>query len=376
MSFEIPLFDLNFGEAEEQAVLDVVRSRWISMGERTAELEKRFAEHLGVPHAVAVTNCTAALHLATTLLVGPGDEVIVPSLTFVATVNAVRYTGATPVFADITGLDDLTICPDDIRRKITPRTKAIMPMHYAGFPCDMDALQEITHESNLSIIEDAAHAPNSRYNGTPVGTIGGIGCFSFFSNKNITCAEGGMFVTDNEEYANRARLMRSHGMTTLSFERASGHATRYDVLELGYNYRLDDIRASLALAQLDRLKDDTAKRNALRNVYIDRLAGLDDIVIPFQSNPHDSSNYILVVVLKEGGPERRDAVREHLAGEGIQTSIHYPAVHRFEIYAGNDKGMEKTAHVADHLITLPLFCAMSEEQVGRVCDELKGALLE
>ena len=374
MSYDIPLFDLNFSETEVEAVSKTVKSGWISMGAQTKELETRFAEHLDVEHVIAVTNCTAALHLATEILVGPGDEVIVPSLTFVATANAVRYTGATPVFADITSFDNLTISPEDVRNKITPRTKAILPMHYAGFPCDMDALRVIADENQLFIIEDAAHAPDSKYDGVALGTIGDMGCFSFYSNKNMTSAEGGLLVTSNDEYARRARLMRSHGMTTLSWDRAQGHATEYDVVELGYNYRIDDIRASLALAQMDGLRDDTDRRRGLRKAYIDGLAGIDDIVIPFQNHGHDCCNYIFVVVLKEGGAERRHAVREYLKDKGIETSVHYPAVHRFKVYAGNASGMDKTEHVTDHLITLPLFYNLTEEQVIRVCDTLREAL--
>lgn len=374
MSFDIPLFELNFGEEEAQAVAEAVRSRWISMGPRTAELERRFAEHIQAPYALAVNSCTAALHIATAMTVGPGDEVVVPSLTFVATVNAVRYTGATPVFADITSLGDLSIDPEDVRRKITPRTKAILPMHYGGFPCDMDALTAIALEHKLTVIEDAAHAPASRVHGKYAGAIGEFGCFSFFSNKNITCAEGGMLVLQNDEDARRARLLRSHGMTTVSFERAKGHATKYDVLELGYNYRIDDIRAALALVQLDKLSGDIQRRAILRQHYLEHLAGLDEIVVPYLDYPHPSSNYIFVVVLKEGGADRRDAVRQQLAERGIQTSVHYPAVHRFNIYAEGAPELPKTDHVADALITLPLFYDMTEEQVRRVCRELQSAL--
>jgi dTDP-4-amino-4,6-dideoxygalactose transaminase len=371
MSYRIPLFDLNYGVEEEQAALAVLRSRWISMGEKTAELERRFAAHIGVPHAVALSSCTAALHLAVCCVAGPGDEAIVPSFTFVATVNAVRFAGATPVFADVRGPEDLTLDPDDVRKRITPRTRAIVVMHYAGFPCDMDAIGAIAAEHELAVIEDAAHAPNTRFGDRPAGGLGALGCFSFFSNKNVSCGEGGMLTTAGETFANRARLMRSHGMTSLSYDRARGHATDYDVIEPGFNYRIDDIRAALALAQLDRLDDDTRRRRALRERYIERLDGIAELTIPFRDSPHQSSNYIFVVLLRSGGTGRRDAVRAKLADAGIQTSVHYPAVHRFSIYAGDNRELERTEHAADHAITLPLFTRMTEPQVDEVCEAVK-----
>ncbi len=372
--YSIPLFDLNFGDEEAEAVRETVRSGWISMGPKVAEFEARFAAELKTKHAVAVSSCTAALHLAISMLVGEGEEVILPSMTFVATANAVRYAGARPVFADIVGLGDLSIDPMDVRKKITPRTKAIVPMHYAGFACDMGALRRIAKEYDLHVLEDAAHAPGSFYGEERCGTIGDIGCFSFFSNKNITCAEGGMLVTDNEAYAERARLMRSHGMTTVSYERASGHATSYDVVELGYNYRLDDIRAALALTQLKKLATDLEKRRDLRKQYEDNLRGIEGITAPYSDSPHPSSNYILPVILQTGGSHRRDGIRASMADRGIQTSIHYPAVHRFSIYKDDAVRLPVTEHVADNEITLPLFASMSDRQVRQVTYALAQAV--
>lgn len=374
--FKIPLFELNFDEAEAQAVAETVRSRWISMGPKTAALEERFAAHVGTPHAVCVNSCTAALHLALALLVEPGDEVIVPSLTFVATVNAVRYVGAKPVFADVKGVDDLTIDMEDVRRKITPRTRAVVVMHYGGFACDMAALDDIVREHGLRVVEDAAHAPTSQINGRNLGTFGDIGCFSFYSNKNITCAEGGMLVTADDEWARRARLMRSHGMTSISYDRVKGHATSYDVVELGYNYRIDDIRASLGLTQLEKLEPDAASRNILRARYEQNLRDVGELTVPFRNNAHASSNYIFPVVLRHGGPDRREHVRKRLADEGIQTSVHYPPAHRFSIYRDAAVSLPETEFIADHEITLPLFTRMSLEQVDRVTQVLTRAVHE
>lgn len=375
MSYRIPLFDLNVGPAEEEAVLAALRSRWISMGERVQEVERRCAERLGVRHAVALTNCTAALHLALRALdLGPGDEVVVPSLTFVATVNAVRYVGATPVFADIVGPDDLSLDPADVARRLTPRTRAILVMHYGGFAARMDGLLELAAQHGLRLVEDAAHAPAAAWRGRPLGTLGAAGCFSFYANKNVTCAEGGLLVTGDDGLARRARLMRSHGMTTLSFERARGHATRYDVVELGYNYRLDDVRAALLLAQLDRLDADVARRAVLRARYVAALEGTPGLRVPYRGHADPSSNYIFPVVLAGGGAERRDAVRRRLADAGVETSVHYPAAHRFAIYHDAAVALPQTEFVADHEITLPLYPRLAEEQVDEIAAALRGSL--
>lgn len=371
--FEVPLFDLDFGDEEERAVAATVRSGWISMGARAAELEERFADHVGARHAVAMSSCTAALHVAMALTVAPGDEVIVPSLSFVATANAVRYAGARPVFADVVAADDPTLAPDDVRRRIGPRTRALLPMHYAGFPCHMDALLAIAEEHDLRVVEDAAHAPDAAYRGQRLGTLGDIGCYSFFANKNMTCAEGGMLVTDDDELARRARLLRAHGMTALSWDRARGRASGYDVVELGWNYRLDDIRASLALVQLARLPADTERRRRLRRRYEANLEGLPGLIVPFRSSPHASSQHVMPVVLDHADVELREAVRAAMARSGVQTTVHYPAIHRFAIYGGVEP-LPITEYVADCEITLPLYGKMTNDQVDRVCEALAAAL--
>ncbi|MDK2801677.1 MAG: hypothetical protein PWQ70_3296 [Clostridiales bacterium] len=375
MTWRIPLFDLNFGKEEESAIIEVLKSKWISMGDKTKEFEQRFAELLGVKHAIAVTNCTAALHMAMVVLgIGPEDEVIVPSFTFVATVNAVKYVGATPVFADITSLEDLTISPSDIRKKITNRTKAIVVMHYGGFACDMDEIMKIASENNLFVIEDAAHSPLATYKNKSLGTFGDISAFSFFSNKNITTAEGGMFVTNNDEYAKKARLIRSHGMTTMSFDRFKGHATKYDVVELGYNYRLDNIRSAIGLAQLKKLTADVSKRLELVQAYHQRLSQLDSIIIPFIGKETSSSNYIFPIVLKKECKISRDDFRGALASYGIQTSVHYPAVHEFSIYSDESVKLPITEYVTRNEVTLPLYYSMTRNDVNYVCDAIEKIL--
>ena len=206
----VPLFDLEYDDRERRAVLDVLDSKWLTMGERTEEFERAFADAQGAAHAIAVSSATAALHLAVRAAgVGPGDEVVVPDLTFVATAHAAVFQGAVPVLADCPSENDLTISPDDIEAKITPRTKAIVPMHYARYPCDMGAIMRLAEERGIAVIEDAAHAPGATWEGRGLGTIGVAGCFSFFSNKNLSVGEGGMFTTEDADLARRFRLTRS-----------------------------------------------------------------------------------------------------------------------------------------------------------------------
>lgn len=375
MNYSIPLFDLNYSEEEEQAVIRTLRSKWISMGQNVQDVEQRFAVHLGVKHAIAVSSCTAALHMAMQLLnIGVGDEVIVPSLTFVATANAIRYVGATPVFVDITGHNDFSIDPADIKKKITSATKAIIAMHYGGFACDMDSIMGIARDQRIHVVEDAAHSPDAEYKGKKLGAIGDIGCFSFYSNKNITCAEGGLVATSNDAYAERAKLLRSHGMTTVSFDRAKGHATSYDVVDLGYNYRLDDIRAALLLEQMKKLDADIRQRKTLRLAYLDALSGIDGIVVPYMNASDKSSNYIFPIVLRDGNAMRREEVRTRLANYGIQTSVHYPAVHRFSVYKQFASELPKTEYVTDNEITLPFFPGLTNQHVEYISDMLKKSL--
>lgn len=375
MSFQIPLFDLNFDEKEANAAAETIRSGWISTGPKCAELEKMFAEMLNVGYAVSVTNCTDALFLCCKVCgIGPGDEVIVPSLTFAASANCIRYAGGTPVFADIVGPEHINIDPVDIKRKITPKTKAIVVVDMAGFPVKMDKVLAIAKEHNLKVIEDSCHGPLSEYHGKKLGTIGDCAAFSFFSNKNISTGEGGMFVTNNKEFADRARLLRSHGMTTMSYQRASGHATKYDIVELGYNFRMDDIRASIAIEQLKKLKGDLEKRAIVRKRYVERLSEIKDIAVPFAENTEFVSNYIMPTVLLKGTAEDRDRVRDILHSKGIQTSIHYPAIHKFSVYKDYSADLPNTEFVTDHEITLPMYARLTIEQVDYIVDAYKEAL--
>jgi dTDP-4-amino-4,6-dideoxygalactose transaminase len=358
------------------AVGETVKSGWWSMGPRVAAFEHAFATFLGARHAFAVANGTAALHLAL-LAVGcrPGDEVVVPSLNFVAAANTIGHVGATPVFCDVKGLEDLNLDPDDVAAAITPATRAIVVLHYGGFACDMGPVLELADLHGLAVIEDAAHAPGSKWEGRMCGTLGAIGCFSFFSNKNLPVGEGGMVVTDDDEIAELIRLLRSHGMTTLTWDRHRGHASTYDVVVQGFNYRLDELRASMGLVQLRRLEHENAGRARIVAHYRDAFAGLQGVSMPFGDRLGDTaiSHHLAVATLPDA--ETRDQVRARLANSGIQTSLHYPPIHLFSAYRnGRARRLPRTEEAASRLVTLPLFAHMRDDQVTAVVEAVAAAL--
>ncbi len=372
--WKIPLFDPDIGADELSAVTEPISDKWLAQGKRTAEFEQTFAEMLQVPYAVAVNSGTAALHLAMLLAdIGPGDEVIVPSLTFVATANAVRYTGAVPVFADIESEEDPTISAKTIESKISPRTKGIIVVHYAGFSCRMESILQLAERKGLVVVEDAAHAVFTRESERYCGTSGVCGCFSFYSNKNITTGEGGMLVTSSAEAAERARRLRTHAMTTGTAERHRGSALSYDVTELGWNYRLDDVRASLGIAQLRRLPELLRRRRELRRLYVELLSSVQEIQIPFRDRFGEIGYHILPILLDQ--EINRDETRRRLNDLGIQTSVHYPPIHLFEAYEKQQSvDLPLTESVAAREITLPFFPSMTEEMAEQVVDCLKRAI--
>ncbi|MGB1109681.1 MAG: DegT/DnrJ/EryC1/StrS family aminotransferase [Gammaproteobacteria bacterium] len=375
MALRVPLFDLDYDEQESTAVAAVLESRWLTMGERTASFETNFARFVETEHAVAVSSCTAGLHLGMQALgIGPGDEVICPSFTFIATANAIRYCGGRPVFADISSQADWLVSAATIEPLITERTKAIAVVHFAGFPVDMDPIIELARKHGLKVLEDAAHAPGARYKGRRVGGLGDITVFSFFSNKNLSTGEGGMLTTNDSDIADQVRRNRSHGMTTQTLDRHKGHAFAYDVIGMGFNYRMTEIEAALGQAQLDKLDRNNALRTERAADYRARLAQMPDIRLPFLDHPGESSYHIMQVLLPEG-TVRKD-VQAAMVANGIQTSVHYPPVHTFSTFQGfaDFSHLKNTDYVGAHVLTLPLFPTMSEQQVDWVVDALADAL--
>ena len=374
MDWRVPLADLDYGPEEDQAVLNVLHSKWLTMGAVTQEFEEQFARRLGAKYVFAVSNATEALHLACLALgIGPGDEVIAPSLSFVATSNAVLYCGAEVRFADIIGPEDLTIDPDEISRLVTQKTKAMIVMHYAGYPCRMKEIMAIADRHHLPVIEDAAHAPGAALDGKKIGTWGAAGCFSFFSNKNLSTGEGGMLVTDREDVAQKVRLQRSHGMTTLTYDRHKGHANSYDVVDLGYNYRIDEIHSALGIEQLKKLDANNARRKAWTERYWKALAG-SGIGLPFQGT-HGEPAYHLFPLLLPPGSDRK-AFMDALRLEAIQTSIHYPPIHKFSYYRSRfgDIPLPRTETISDREVTLPLYPTMGAERVDLVAETVLRAI--
>lgn len=376
--WRIPLADVDFGVEEEEAVTDVIRSGWLTMGEVTKSFEIEFAEYNNIGHAIAVSSGTAALHLACMALgIGPGDQVIVPSLTFVATANAVRYVGAEPIFADIVGPQDLNISPNSIQAKITDRTKAIIVMHYGGYACNMQDINEIAKQHDLFVIEDAAHAIGSTLEDRALGTWGDIGCFSFFSNKNLVTGEGGMVITEDEDLASRIASLRSHGMTSLTWDRHQGHAWSYDVTELGYNYRLDEIKSAIGRVQLSKLDTNNQKRMDHTQQYWTNLAEIvPEIGRPFDGHPGHSACHILPVILPENID--REPVMEFLKQKKIQTSIHYPPIHTFSSFRNSHDhngggALSNTEKLALRELTLPLYPGLDQEKIDYIIFSIREA---
>ena len=367
----IPLFDVRLGDEQVEAVAETLRSGWLTMGPRTKEFEEAFAEHLGAKHALALSSCTAALHLAYLAAgVGPGDEVVVPAITFVASAAAVRYCGATPVLAEIKGQHDLGIDPEDVERRITDRTKAVCAVHYAGYAADLERLRALCEDRGVALVEDSAHHPL-------LGPTGQSACFSFFSNKVLSCGEGGLLATDDDEVAEKVRSLRSHAMTSGTWDRHRGHSAGYDVVGLGYNYRLDEPRAALLTARLSGLEDDVASRRRLVHRYRELVEDVPGVTVPYTGDEVDASScYVMPVMVDR--PEVRDPLRDFMLQQRqVQTSILYPAIHEFTAYAGTDAvTLPRSELAARTELTLPLYPHLSEEDQDRVVSALADGLRE
>jgi dTDP-4-amino-4,6-dideoxygalactose transaminase len=361
-------------DADIEAANEVYRSGWLSMGPRTEELERAFAEYTGSGRCLAVSSCTAGLHLAMSGAgLGPGDEAIVPSITFVASANAVAYTGATPVFAEIAAVDRPWLSAEAAERAITPKTKAIVGVSYGGHPGEIEELAQLAAGRGLTLIEDAAHGSGSWLGERHLGTFGLAGAISFSAGKNLGVGEGGMLLTDDEELAERARLMRWHGVTRSIWERHRTGTESYDVAGLGFNYRIDDARAALARSRLRRLDDDNQRRAELAAVYREQLGELGGLSL--LAAPPDSArvSYSMFAVVVDEGVDR-DAFRDSLARSGIQTSVHFSPVHRFELYAPSGADLPVSDAFAARAVSLPMFAEMEEGQQARVIEAVRAAL--
>ena len=364
-------------ETEIEAVSQVLASKWISTGARVCEFERAFAEYLGVKHAIAVSSCTAALHLSLVVTgIGAEDEVITTPYTFTATAEAIRYVGAKPVFVDICP-ETLNIDVTKIEQAITPRTKAIMPVHIAGLPCDMDALRQICQTHNLVLIDDAAHAIPTKYKGQYIGTLGDLSAFSFYANKNITTGEGGMITTNNDTFAEPLRTMRLHGIDKDAWARQSRRSIwRYDITTEGYKYNMTDIQAAMGLCQLMKLNKLHERRQNFAHIYQTELAKVSQISTPFV--PDDSSEHAWHLYIIQLNTGDRDEFVEALREENIECSVHYIPLHLFEFYQkqyGYSVGDFPRAEEAfERVVSLPLYPGLTESDVHLVVDTIRSVL--
>lgn len=355
------------------AVIEVLKSDYLTTGPKIAEFEKSVADYVGAKYAVAISNGTSALHAACFAAgIGPGDEVITTPITFAASSNCVLYCGGTPVFADI---DPKTynIDPDDIRKKITDKTKAIIAVHLAGQPCDMDEIHKIAKENNLIVIEDGAHALGSVYKGKKVGSLSDMTTFSFHPVKPITTGEGGMIVTDNEEFYKKMVLFRSHGIT-----RDEAMMTRndgpwfYQQFDLGFNYRITDIQCALGCSQMKKLDRFLAKRKEIVLRYNEAFADCENIVTPYQLPETESGWHLYIVQVKNCD---RKQTFEALRDKGIGVNVHYIPVYMHPYYQEHgykDVHCKNAEEVYSHIISLPLYPGLTEEQQRYVIDTLKS----
>lgn len=374
----IPFFDARFGADELEAVTRPLRRGWLTMGEEVEALEQEIRGATGAAHAVAVANGTAALHLASLALrLGPGDEVVCPTLTFVASANAPRSLGATIRLVDSVGEDDLCVDPAAVEAAISERTRAIVIVHFAGFACDTAAIQAIAEPRGIPVIEDCAHAIFTKHRGRALGLHGAVGCFSFYSNKNATCGEGGALITDDGELAESLRQLRSHGMTAPTLDRRRGRTSSYDVVHPGFNYRIDEIRAALLRTQLEKLPGRLARRRQLFRRYAAAFEGTQ-VKLPFTRGRHaaeleETGVHILPVLLPAGSD--RGAVMEQLSKAGIQSSVHYPPIHGFSAYRADEGArLERTTALCERELSLPFYPDLSDADVDQVVGELLSIL--
>ena len=367
----LPFSQPDIGQAEIDEVVDTLRSGWITSGPKTKEFERRFAEYVGARHAIAVNSCTAALHIALAAAgIGPGDEVITSPLTFCSTANVIVHLGGTPVFADIG--EDHNIDPSEIERRITPRTKAIIPVHYSGQPCRMDKILACARNHNLPVIEDAAHAVGAKYRGRMIGTIGDVTAFSFYAIKNMTTGEGGMITTDDDELAERMRLLSLHGISKDAWKRYTSEGSwYYEVIYAGYKYNMTDIQAALGIHQLARLEQFLKVRSKYVAMYNEAFGEMPEIQTPIAHTDvrHAWHLYVIQLDLERLVINRAQFI-EALRAENIGTSVHFIPVHLHPYYRqtfGHKRGDFPSAErIYDRIVSLPLYPKMTEEDVGDV----------
>jgi perosamine synthetase len=372
---KVPFFVPWITSEDKKAVLEALGSSWLTGGPLAGKFEKVFANYVSTDYAVSVNSCTSALHLAMRALnIGPRDEIIVPVLTFAATANAPLFVGAKPVFADI---DEKTfnISPKEIEKKITKKTKAIIVVHYGGQPCDMKEIMEIAEDHNIKVVEDCAHSLSAVYHGRKTGSFGAVGCFSFYPTKIITTLEGGMATTNDKEIANKMQILKEHGMTRGALAREKEVSWYYDVADLGYNYRMNEIQAALGISQMKRIDKINEKRIKAAKYYTKKLNGIEGIITPYEAEDRTHIYHLYVIrVLKEKFGIDRDGLFKNLAASGIGTSVHYTPLHLLGFYREKLGYKKQSFPVAEciskEILSLPLFPTISRAQINYTVHEI------
>ena len=377
----VPFYVPWINKEDKKAVSDALKSRWLTGGPQVAQFEESFADYVGAKYAIAVNSCTAALHLAMRVLnIKPGDEAIVPVLTFAATANAPLFCGAKPVFADI---DEKTFClsPDDMAQRITSKTKVIIPVHYGGQSCDMKEIQEIAEDHNIFLVEDCAHSLGAEYKGKKTGNFGEMGCFSFYPTKIITTLEGGMITTDNENYARRLKMLREHGMNRTALDRESKRTWHYDVVDVGYNYRLTEPQAALGLSQLKRVDEGIKRRIKAAKYYTRRLNQKISLRVTTPYEAPDRSHIFhlyTIKIEKEHAGNRRNELFQKLSEAGIQSSVHYTPLHLMSFYKQflqeDQHGFPAAEKIYDEILSLPIYPTLTRKNMDNVTSKIAESL--
>ena len=372
----LPFFKASIGDEEIKEVTDTLKSGWITTGPKTKLFEEKFREYIGSKYAIALNSCTAGLHLALVAAgVNRNDEVITTPYTFAATGEVIVQTGARPIFVDVEK-NGLNISPKALRNAITSKTKAIIPVHFAGLPCQMAEILEVARENNLIIIEDAAHALSAKYNGQMVGNIGDITVFSFYATKNITTGEGGMVTTNNPELADKIRLLSLHGLSRDAWKRYTAEGSwYYEIVDSGYKYNMTDIQAAIGLHQLKKVDSFQRAREDLVKMYDEGFKDVPEIIIPYRENALTHAWHLYVIQLK---PEllniNRNQFIEELFKYKIGTSVHFIPLHLHPYYRNNfvfNGGFPNAEYACERVISLPLYPAMTSENVKYVIDSVK-----
>ena len=370
----IPFFAPWITNEDKKAVMDALSYSLLTDGPKLRQFESAFAKFTGAKYAIGVSNATSALHLSIKSLgIGKGDEVIIPDMTFVATANAVVLSGAVPVFADVEK-ETMNISIDSIRKKISSKTKAIIPVHFAGKVCDIVAISKIARKNNLVVIEDCAHAIGAKYGKKHVGNFGNTGCFSFYPTKNITTIEGGMVITNSKKIAEYVMSARNHGLTKTLVQRyASGKPWDYDVIESGYNYRLDEIRSALGLSQLKRIKKLNALRKKAFEYYSNRLKHVKGLVTPQSAEKNTHAYHLYIMRVEKNNNISRDELFSKLLEYGIKTTVHYKPLHEFTTFKkfkNDNNDMKNSKQLYEEIISLPFYPNMSKKQQDYVINSI------